>query len=305
MNRPQDGAILAAFGIDATALIGSGRQSRVYELNGGRILRVFRESNQVASLDALRLFLDGIDGRLPVATPWIERIDAEGRYTVERRLPGRSLLAMLPTLTGERRRSAVANFVAAAGISSAIRYPERDYGHILAEAPIRAATWTEFLGLGLERAIARNRGVIAGEIGDIDRLVGKARALLAPLPAHPAKALVHGDHFAGNVLMDDTLTVRALLDFSAYTLVGDPLYDTITAPIFLEMTPGAEDADIALARAFVRRHHGDAIAPASRFYRVHAAFAMADPGFAAEPYPGLYSWALATLRQLANDGLPE
>ncbi len=96
-----------------------------------------------------------------------------------------------------------------------------------------------------------------------------------------------------------------LVDFSSYTLVGDPLYDTITAPIFLEMTPQVTPADIDAARAFVRTRLGEAAKPAARFYRAHAAFTMADPGYAIEPYPRLYPWSLATLRQLRDGALPE
>ena len=159
---------------------------------------------------------------MPIATPAIAEIDPAGRFTIERRLPGTSLLRRLPSLAGERRRTAIRNFVAAADAIGSVALPERPYGHILAADPIHADTWTGFLRRSLDRAVARNGAVIAAEVGDVAALRSRALALLAVVPERPAKALVHGDWFPGNVLMDDALAVTGVVDFSAYTMAGDP-----------------------------------------------------------------------------------
>jgi hypothetical protein len=233
-----------------------------------------------------------------IPTPAIERIDGRGRFTVERRLQGRSLLRRLPKLAGEPRRIAIANFTAAAFEVGAVGLPGRPYGHVLADDPVHADSWTDFLSASLDRAIAANREVISGEIGDLSGLRSRALALLADVPERPTKGLVHGDYFAGNVLLDDTLAVSGIVDFSGYTLVGDPLYDTLTAPIFLEMIEETTAEDLAMANARVRSAHPDAFR-GGRFYRAHAAFWMADPAYGLPPYPRLYPWAIDNLRRLA------
>lgn len=296
--------IVAEFGLGPSALIGAGRQSLVYALDGSRVLRVLKVNGDVAALTRLKAFLAEIDGRAPLVTPSIESIDPAGRYTVERRVPGTALVTLLPELSGTRRDDALRSYLTSSDVLDAIELPDRPYGQILGAAPIHTETWTEYFRRSINRALLRNGAVIAAEVGNVEDLRAKALALLERLDPRPRKTLVHGDYFAGNVHLDGLLAVCGLVDFSSYTLVGDPLYDTITAPIFLEMTPRVTPGDIEVARAFVATRLGEAAKPAARFYRAHAAFTMADPGYAVEPYPQLYGWAIANLKRLAADGLP-
>ena len=112
-------------------------------------------------------------------------------------------------------------------------------------------------------------------------------------------ALAHGDYFPGNVLIDESLTLSGLVDFSVYTLAGDAHYDAITAALFLEMIDEASADDVALAKHLVVARHGQAILPAARFYRAYAAILMADPANSAPPYPRLFAWSVANLKALA------
>jgi len=265
------------------------------------VLRVFRDTADVGRLTRQQALLAALHGRVAVPTPVIETIDGGGRYTIETRLPGRSMLRRLRTLTGEARRTAIANFIAVASKIGAFSLPDRPYGHLLADRPIHSATWTEFLRLSLDHAIAANHEVIAGEVGDVGKLRSRALTLLADVPDEPGKGLVHGDYFPGNVLLDDALAVCGVVDFSDYTLVGDPLYDALTAPIFLEMIEETNANDRAYANTVVAGKHSDAL-PRARFYRAHAAFWMADPAYGLPPYPRLYPWAIANLKRLATNG---
>lgn len=296
--------ILAQFGVGPANLIGAGGQSLVYGLDEARVLRVIKYGGDADALARLRSFLAQIQGRLAVETPLIEEIDPGGRFTIERRLPGTAMTALMPGLTGERRQEMLANYVACADAAATIALPDRPYGEFLAAAPIAAETWTEYLRRSTDRWLTRNGAAIAAAVGDVEGIRAKALALIDPLEARPAKALVHGDYFPGNILVDRDLTVSAILDFSAYTAVGDPLYDVICAPIFLEMIEQAREDDVATARRLVNERCGDAVEPASRFYRAHAAFAMADPANARAPHLRLYDWAITNLKRLAADDLP-
>jgi aminoglycoside phosphotransferase (APT) family kinase protein len=291
--------VLRQFGVTSTDFIDAGQQSEVFALGADRVLRVFREPADVDFVARQRTFLAEIDGRLALPTSVIDDFDPGGRWSIERRLAGKSMLRLLPSLTGERRRQAIRNYVAATSAIGRLTFADRPYGHAIANDPIHAETWTAFLRASLERAIATNRDVIAAEVGDLATLRPKALALLALVPERPAKALVHGDYFPGNVLMDEALTVTGLVDFSAYTLVGDPLYDTLTAPIFLEMIDDTTADEVALALECAVAMAGGSVG-AGEFYRAHAAFWMADPVYALPPYVNLYPWAIANLRKLAG-----
>ena len=79
-------------------------------LDARRVLRVLRRPRDVAALERQRVFLAEIDGRLPFATPAIEAIGPGGAWTIERRLPGTSLLVMLRRLGGSERRAALRSY---------------------------------------------------------------------------------------------------------------------------------------------------------------------------------------------------
>ncbi len=280
-------------------LVGWGGQSWVYALDEKRILRILRRPGEPQALRRQQSFLAEIDGRLAVPTSVIETIDGQGRYTIERRLAGTSLLALLARLGGADRRKAIAAYVDGAEATGRLLMPERPYGQVLASAPITAKTWPGFFRASLDHWLAANGAAIAAATGSVQRVSANALALAAALPETPAKGLAHGDYFPGNVLLDERLTLSGLVDFSVFTLVGDPLYDAITAALFLEMIDEAGADDVALARQLVLDRHGEAILPVGRFYRAYAAILMADPANAAPPYPRLYAWSVANLRALA------
>ena len=244
-------------------------------------------------------FLVEIDGRLPFATPRILAIANDGAYTIERRLPGLPMAALLFGAGTAAREEAFRNYFAAVAAFRTVVFPEEPYGQLLAPAPITAGDWTEYLRLSLAHYAAVNGATIAEEIGDVAALEGKALSLLAALDPRPERALVHGDYFPGNVLMDGEFRVTAVVDFGFYTVVGDPLLDVAGAAIFLEMI-GSPPGDIAFAERLVAERYGPAIAPSLRFYRAYFAFAMADPKAGAGLYPKIYPWSLANLKALRD-----
>ena len=102
--------------LDPSALIGSGGQSWVFALDASRVVRVLKRQPEPGALPRLQRFLDGIEGRLPVPTSVILEIAENESYTIERRLPGVSMLSLLPKLSAEERRLALANFAVAAAL---------------------------------------------------------------------------------------------------------------------------------------------------------------------------------------------
>ena len=263
------------------------------------MLRILKRPGKRDALERSQAFLAEIDGRLEIPTSAIEAIDGQGRFTVERRLKGTSLLTLLRRLHGADRKKAIDAYIAGAAATGRLLLPDRPYGQILSPAPITAETWPGFFRASLDHWLARNGATIAEATGSVERVGSTVLALLAALPERPAKGLAHGDYFPGNVLLDDRLALTGLVDFSVFTLAGDPLYDVLTAALFLEMIEEAGADDVALARHLVVARHGEAILSCGRFYRAYAAIVMADPANAVPPYPRLFSWSVANLRALA------
>jgi hypothetical protein len=240
-----------------------------------------------------------IAGRLPFATPVIETIGADGDWLIERRLPGRPMAGLFGSLGGDGREVALRNYLAATASLRAVTFPDRPYGELVAHPALTAAGWHDYLRRGLDRFARRNAATIKAAFGNVSALVAAAERRLDGIDRHPPKALVHGDWFPGNVLLDERLAVSAVLDFSAFTLVGDPLLDVVCATAFVAPIEPftARDGDRALALA--HRSHGPALIAAEPFYRAYCAFCLASPAYAAPPYPRLHAWSLAELARLA------
>lgn len=296
--------MLARFGLGEVDLLGAGSESWVYALDADRILRIRRRPTDPADIERVKHFLGWIAGRLPFDTPMIETIEPDGS-TIEKRLAGRPMTAVLPGLEGEGRRRAFHAYFEAATAIRSIAMPDEPYGQLLAPRPLVAPEWTGFLAASLDRYVARHRAHLDAAFGDADALIAKAHALLAAVPSRPTKVLAHGDFFPGNVLMDDTLKVSGVVDFGIWTIVAAPDYDVAGAAMFAEVSNECGPDDTAFLRALLLEHCGAAAIPTLSFYRAYFAFALFEqedlPGF----YPKLAPWNLATLRQLADGTLAD
>lgn len=297
--------ILEEFGLTGANLLGEGGESVVYSLGEHHILRLPKSRRfDPGSRLRLKAFLAGIAGRLPFDTPRIEEIGPDEAYTIETRVPGRSMAEFLRTAGDDPRDHAFRNYVATIDAFRSIEYPSRPYGHMLAASPITADNWRTFAHDSLASFRTAHRVAIARDVGDPYRLFDKAADMIAQLPEHPPKALVHGDYFPGNVLLGDGLTVSGVIDFGPFTVVGDPVLDLAVAYLTLELIEPCTADDARFVRELIIERHGEEIVPALRFYRAYLAFSMADPANAAPPYPRLYDWSVAMLKLLQEDRLP-
>ena len=303
--KAQRARILADFRVKPDDLIGEGIESLVYALGPAHVLRLPKAGKFPAgSRAALQSLLATIEGRLPFATPRIEEIGPDERWTIEARLPGRPLSRFLKTAHDDARDRALRTYADAVEAIATIRLDAAAYGHLVAPHPVTAPDWRLFLRETLDRFRGRNRVTIAREIGDPYLLQDKAADMIVGLAELPTRSLVHGDYFPGNVLIGADLEVTAVLDFGPYTVCGDPLLDLAVASLSLELIDETTAHDARFVRDIMVERHGEDILPAFRFYRAWLAFSMADPANAAAPYPKLYGWSIMMLRLLAEGRLP-
>jgi aminoglycoside phosphotransferase (APT) family kinase protein len=304
-DDPARRAVLDRYRVDVHDHLGHGGEADVFALDAERVLRVHRNPDHHGSARYVRsigAFYDSLDrGAVPFALPQVLEVHEEDvTWSIERRLPGRPLDAMLDELSGEERRRAIGSYVDGAAAFGALGVPdgfEGGFGELFTAERLVAPTWGELLAERLALQLERGEPVVRDLVPDL----GRARTrVLAMARAEPAdgRTLVHGDFFPGNVLFGDDLGVSAVLDLGWLTVVGDPTHDIRSAVAFWSVRPWSKPGDREALVAAAQRHLGDdtlgMLQRTERFEQARFAFVAEDPH--------LFAWCLDGLRSLAAGG---
>lgn len=274
--------MLAALGIEADALLGHGGEASVFALDADRVARINnRGAEHLEARAAFGAELRRSADRVPFAIPEVlETREIAGHVvTIERRLPGRDLMAVLDEASADDRVALIHAYLEAAARIGDLAIERPWCGELVRGDAIRLDSFETYLEA---RATANLR---AGGVGGIDSgaLASElTRALEAtPTPEGGARALVHLDAFPGNMLGGGSTgtEVTAVLDFSVIALVGDRRLDPLAGVAYLDprITPVATDADRAVAQGWLRaRGLEGAYEPARRWLAAFWSFAVED-----------------------------
>lgn len=295
-----DAAVLARFGVDPSALLGQGGESRVYALDPTRVLRVYQSAPPaplLAQLGALYAGWAGLD--LGVELPRIlETGTIDGRtFSVDRRMAGQVFSAFLASAPEAERRTALLSYLDAAAALPALPCPVPGFARLVGlGAPQTYATLPELLADQLNRALATSRAALERDLPDVPALWARLFADLAERRCTPT--LVHGDLCPANAFVrrriDGSPYVSGIGDFSPHSLAADPLLDLTgaVALVELETYPDAAADARRLTGVAVERYGAEVghwIGVYRRYYGFY--FSMTY-----DVEPDVYAWCLHQLR---------
>jgi aminoglycoside phosphotransferase (APT) family kinase protein len=282
------------------APLAAGAEGAVYDLGGGLVAKVWRE-RRAAELERMQSFYaDVAAAGLPFATPEVLRIEqVDGTsVTYERKLPGVPLQRRLDMTDREIGPAAVtcvtdvlrglATVPAAASM--------RELPALEENRPLWAGANTfhaALLGL-IERRARRFGAVIRDHLPDFDRRCAALRERLGAMNSWP-DAVIHGDLFGENILVDEHDRPVAVLDFGFLTTAGDPRFDAaITAGIMNMYGPHALSSTQYLT-ARLARNLGY---PPEVLLTYQAAYAtVTSNAFTLDGSDGHFGWCIAQLRR--------
>ena len=204
-------------GYSEAAPLGGGMEGAVYRLEDGLVAKVWA-NKQGVDLETLKAFYEELgEQSLPFATPRIHRVEevAGMAVTYEAELPGAPLQERL----AETDETAPADALRCVlDVLGALR--ETSAGPATRRLPIldedepfaAERDWPTALVAGMDRRVGVHGGPLLAALPDAPRLVEQIGSALTSLP-RPPEAIVHGDLCAVNVLVDDALEPRAVLDW--------------------------------------------------------------------------------------------
>jgi Ser/Thr protein kinase RdoA (MazF antagonist) len=177
---------------------------------------------------------------VPYALPRIHTVAQEERFliTIEHRLDGRQMSAVLPALTAGQLDAIMQRYLTAALAVSQIQAPPAlDRYKLFDPDRISQRTdgdWHQFLASYLTHKAAQVTPYLRR---DVPQFAAKMQQLDAILdqPYRGDYRLIHGDFFPGNLLINEHHQITALLDFGLLTMYGDYLFDLATGWVFFDM----------------------------------------------------------------------
>ena len=287
---------MAAFGVTDADLLGSGWENTIYALGTTQILRIPRpEAGSEDQVRARAAFTANLP-RLPFAVPRVRetsKIDGQ-LFLIEDRIAGQSMAALLPTLSGEWRATALRAYLAAAEAMSVATAPGEAFGDLLLDQPRRCDKWSDYLTARV-RAAAEDDALAAavpGLAGIVERFIARLEAI-----PDPAGCIVHGDIWPPNVMMNDALRVTGLIDFSFTTRIGDHVMDLAGACHFLLAGKSPSQVDHDYLKQLILGRHGARVIDRIGLYAVWFAF---DFAFNHDDATN-FAWCVNLIRDFASN----
>lgn len=277
--------VLAHFGVAAGDELGRGGEAVVYALDGERVLRVPHvwpsEAQARRRLELSRELERGARGLSFRVPSVLEEVHlGEARVTLERRLPGRSLMDAVRDARGAARADLIRAHLDASTEIGDIALSRPFFGDLLRSDAIRTRTQREYL----EQRAAVSLRSAGSALAHVDP-AELARAL--PEPAE--RRLVHLDAWAANMLCEDGV-VTAVIDFGTVSILGDRRLDPLFSVAYVDpdLMPTHVPDDRRVAEEWLSERGLEALYPPAR--RWIAAFWSA-----CSDEPELFSWCVAAL----------
>ena len=216
-------------------------EADVYAYGPNAVLKLYAGTTTFAHLTTLQQFYDSLDRRVvPFALPHVYTVAQEHEFlvTIEQRLFGTPLSAVLPTLTDRQLDDVMHHYFAAQRTLARLHLPPTFSRYKLFDADGMShrthGDWYAFLDRYLTQKLDQVGPYLTHDVLQFDVKVQTLRAILAqPYPGD--YCLIHGDFFPGNLLVNEEYHVTALLDFGMQTMYGDDLFDIATGCVFFDM----------------------------------------------------------------------
>jgi Ser/Thr protein kinase RdoA (MazF antagonist) len=233
--------ILQKYQVAPEAWLSSSMEAEVYAYGSDAVLKLYAGTASLPDLLTLQAFYNTLDRqRMPYALPRIHTVAEEAGFlvTIEQRLAGTRLSALLPGLTTDQFDTLMQRYLSATLAVSHIQMPSVWERYKLFDpdrlSERRDGDWHQFLARYLRHKLVQVSPYLRRDVPQLTAKVAHLYAILEQ-PYHGEYRLIHGDFCPSNLLVNDEHQITALLDFGLLTMVGDPRFDLATGWVFFDM----------------------------------------------------------------------
>jgi aminoglycoside phosphotransferase (APT) family kinase protein len=292
--------ILQKYDVSPQARLSSGMEAEVFAYGPGAVLKLYPGTANLAQMRILQRFYDALDrDLLPYAVPRIHSVAQESPYlvTIEERLAGTRMSALLPALSPDQLDAMMERYLAAAlAVSNIEAPPTFDRYKLLDPHGISQRAqgdWHQFIAHYLALKLAQ----VAPHLDrDVSQLGSRLQQLydLLDQPYTGDHRLIHGDFCPGNLLLGSQGKIAALLDFGLLTMYGDYLFDVATSWVFFDMYDELQAAARGRLLDIVLDRLGASVR--GRLYRYVLIYSILSANtYAPDCTDGHYRWCVANL----------
>lgn len=234
--------LLVMFQIDQYEPLAVGTEAEVYELDEHHLLKLYADPGRLPHLETLHHFYQNIDtSHTSLTLPAIVSITPQDGLlaVVEKRLAGVPLETVLPGLEPAAVEKAENLYLDAVFQLKNLHLLTPPTTYLLFDEQQKSLTAHQSFPQFYADFLAQKTGRVAPYFAaSTPKFAQQAQALgqaIRHTPPTPL-AVVHGDFFPGNVLVDEALTqVCGVIDFGSFTLAGNYLLDVAGAFGFYQM----------------------------------------------------------------------
>lgn len=235
--------VLASFGLAQAQPLAVGTEAEVYELDQHHLLKLYSAPGRLPHLEKLHHFYQNIDtSHTSLTLPIIVSLTPQDGLVavVEQRLAGVPLENLLPTLEPAAVEKAEKLYLDAVFQLKNLQLliPPTTYLLFDEQQHSSAAhqSFPQFYSAFLAQKIGRVAPYFASSAPHFAHQAPALVQAIRHTPPPTPLAVVHGDFFPGNVLVDEALTkVEGVIDFGSFTLAGNYLLDLAGAFGFYQM----------------------------------------------------------------------
>jgi len=230
-------------------VLGEGMEGAVYEIDDDRVAKIWFSGSAEVLEKARRFYVALADRTFSFAVPRIEEVATVDDHvvSVERRLFGTPLsdLVSAGRVADGAARTLFVDILAELADSGPL--PEARELSVLGGGEMLYRgdeTFAQALAALATRRVTRFHDVFDAVVTDLDRKLA-ALTERVQVAASDRLTVVHGDMILANILVDDSGSPAAVLDWGFFTTEGDPVFDAaVAASIFNMYGDDARDTEL-------------------------------------------------------------